>query len=207
MPGIEHYRTARDRALEELKQDLNPWRFENLGAETSEEGRVIRLPVMEWKLELHLDPYRMSVLPIGGEAAVEWQVLALDYLSSMIPPPTKKFISFTDFSELRNYEKPFTGRVIRRLEGGVAREEESFREAAGLCGGEEQSSSPLMYDFPFFPLLSIRIVRHPGDEDLPASCNVLFPDNALRLLTAESVIVAAESLTRCLEGRSPAAED
>mgnify|MGYP000040524140 CR=1 FL=1 len=203
MPGTEHYREARDQKLEELREDLNPRRLHNLGAET-DGGDPIRLQCLRWVLRLRMDPYEAVVLPDERPARVSWQVLALDYLTAYIPPPSDGFISFTDFSELRNYRDPFEGRVIRRLEGGAGEDREELSRAARDCGGRKQRSEPLIYDFDFFPLFTLRLVRHPGDEDLPPGCNVLFPENAVRLLEPESVIVAAESLVGCLEGKTPA---
>ena len=203
MPGLEHYRQARDRKLSELRQDLNPRRLGNLGADT-EDGSEIQLPSLRWTLRLRMDPYEAVVLPDEDTLRVSWQVLALDYLAAFIPPPSKDFIGFTDFPELRNYRDPFEGRVIRRLEGGVGRDREALVEAARECGGQKQRDEPLIYDFEFFPLFTLRLVRHPGDEDLPPGCSVLFPDNAVKLLDPESVIVAAERLVGCLEGKTPA---
>ncbi len=203
MPGSEHYREARAQKLADLRGDLNPRRLRNLGAET-EAGDEIRLQCLKWVLRLRMDPYEAVVLPDERPARVSWQVLALDYLTAYIPPPADEFISFTDFPELRNYRDPFEGRVIRRLEGGVGKKKEELVGAARGCGGEKQRDEPLIYDFNFFPLFTLRLVRHPGDEDLPPGCNVLFPDNAVRLLEPESVIVAAESLVGCLEGKTPA---
>ena len=203
MPGEEHYQKARDRMLSALRKDLNARRMSNLGAD-AEDGTQIDLPCLSWTVRFRMEPYEAVVLPEERPARVTWQVLALDYLSSYIPPPADEHISFTDFPELRNYHDPFEGRVIRRLEGGVASEEDSLVEAARRCGGDRQNNDPLIYEFDLFPLLTLRLVRHPGDEDLDVGCNVLFPDNAVQLLAPESIIVAAESLVRCLEGSSPA---
>ena len=161
MPGERHYREARERMLAALRRDLNPRRMRNLGAET-EDGSLIRLPALRWTLRLQPEPYEARVLPEERPVRLKWQVLALDYLRSLIPPPAGELVSFTDFPELRNYREPFEGRVIRRLEGGVAASEDGLDRAVRACGGERQEQGPSTYDFRFFPLLTLRLVRHPG---------------------------------------------
>ena len=99
--------------------------------------------------------------------------------------------------------RAFEGRVIARLSRTVGRDEAEFVRAAQRCLGTRGSGRPLSYLFRFFPILELQAVRHEGDEDLPPSCNVLFPDNAPHLLSSESMIVAAERFVSALQGRTP----
>lgn len=203
MAEPDHYLLARDKELQTLRENFNPRRLENLGAEvTSDES--IRLPCLKWTLRIRLDPFEAVVLPEDKPAGITWQVLALDYLNAFIPPPAREYLSFTDFSELRTYQDAFEGRVTGRLSHGVGADAEQLAEAARACGGELEGENPPLWTFQFFPLFSLQIVRHAGDEELPPTCHVLFPDNAIKLLSTESVIVAAEKLVSSLSGRGPA---
>lgn len=202
MSAPDHYLQARDTALERLKDNYNPRRLENLGAKITSDDSI-HLPCLRWTLRIQIDPFEALVLPEEEPASVTWQVLALDYLNAFIPPPAGEFLSFTDFSELRTYREAYEGRVIGRLTATVGADEEKFEEAARSCGGKLKGEKPPLWEFAFFPLFSLQVVRHPGDEELPATCNVLFPDNAVNVLSAESVIVAAEKLVSSLSGKGP----
>jgi hypothetical protein len=144
----------------------------------------------------------MVLLPGGEECSVVWQILALDYLKADVPRPPERFLSFADFVEVRTYLKVFEGRVTGRLARGVARDAQEFAQAAERCGGVKGGSPPA-YLFRFLPRLELQVTRYEGEEDLPPACNVLFPDNAMQVLSPECVIAAAELLVSALKGKRP----
>ena len=203
MSEHDHYLQARDKELDAVRENYNPRRLKNLGVEITGED-LIQLPCLKWTLHFRLDPFEAVVLPDAEPLDVIWQVLALDYLNASIPPPTREFLSFTDFSELRTYREAFEGRVTGRLTHTAGETAEGLEKAARECGGKRQGKNPPLWVFDFFPLFPLQVVRHPGDEELPPTCKELFPDNAVQLLTTESVIVAAEKLVASLGGRGPA---
>lgn len=202
LPYQDHYELARDAAIERLRQRFDPDRLARLGAELRQEG-AIELPTLCWRFAIGLEPFSMVLLPGDGQVSIVWQILALDYLGGEPAGGPARFLSFAEFPQVRSYLKAFEGRVTGRLSRGVGGQEETFVRAAERCLGARGSGSPLSYLFRLFPRFELQVVRHEGDGDFPPSCNVLFPDNALRVLSAESVIVAAERLVSSLEGKSP----
>ena len=202
LPHQDHYEVAREAAVKRLRQCFDPERLARLGVDLREDG-AIELPALCWRFAIRLDPFSMVLLPGDGAVNVVWQILALDYLSGDPSGAPARFLSFAEFPEVRSYLRAFEGRVTGRLGRGVGGDEETFVRAAERCLGARGSASPLSYLFRLFPTFELQVVRHEGDEDLPPSCNVLFPDNALRVLSAESIIVAAERLVSSLEGKSP----
>lgn len=202
LPYQDHYEVARDAGLERLKQRSDAGRLRRLGAHRREDG-AIELASLCWRFAVRLDPFRMEVLPERREANIVWQILVLDYLCHEPAGAPERFLSFADFPQLRSYLKAFEGRVIQRLNQTVGKDKEEFVSAGQRCHGTGGAAEPLSYLFCFFPRFEIQVVRHEGGEEFPPSCNVLFPDNALDLLTAESIIVAAEKLVSSLRGKKP----
>ena len=193
---------AREAAGKRLRQCWDPTRLHGLGALLKDGGRL-ELPCLHWRFGLDEDSLAPRLLPTGAELSVLWQVLVLDYLCAPVPHPPGRMVSFADFAEARTYAGPFECRVLRRLSATVGRGKDGFIRAAQRCGGTCLYQEPLRYAFRFFPRLEIEVVCHASDDEFPASCNVLFPDNAPSLFSMEDVIVAAEMLVATLGGKSP----
>jgi len=135
---------------------------------------------------------------------ISWQIIALNYLAAAKPQAPRRFVSFADFAEGRSYLSAFEGRVCRRLSNTAGRTAEGFARAARRLGAEPVGEDPMRCIFRVFPLFEIEVVRYEADEDFPASCNVLLPENTLKLFSLEDGIVAAEKLVSALEGKTPA---
>ena len=202
LPRQDHYEVARRAAQKRLRECLDRWRLEWLGVRVNEGGSM-ELPCLCWTFGLDQDSLTPRLLPDGAELSIIWQILTLDYLCAPVSPAPARMLSFADFAEARLYAKPFEGRVLRRLDATVGRECESFDAAARRCGGLLQAQEPMRYRFPYFPRFHLEIVRHSGDGDFPAACNMLFPDNMLSLFSVEDGIVAAELLVSALSGKGP----
>ena len=202
LPRQDHHEVAREAALRRFRQRFDAERLGRLGVDLKEDGSL-ELTALCWRFAVQPDPFFAATVPEGREVSIVWQILTLDYMSGEPAGPPARFLSFADFPQLRGYLKAFQGRVIERLGRGVGSDRDRFAHAAERCGGARGSGSPLSYLFHFFPKLELQVVRYEGDEDFAPSCNVLFPDNALRLLSAESAIVAADKLVASLQGKSP----
>lgn len=204
LPRQDHYEIARERALGKLRHRFDPARLQQLGAEVRQDGTV-RLPCLCWQLELKIEPLSAVLLPDRRQCEMAWQILALEYLGGEPAAAPVRFVSLADFPEARGYLKAFQGRVTGRLARAVGADERRFSLACERCAFARGDGRPLSYLFRFFPNFELQVVRHEGDEDLPPDCNVLFANNAPRVLSLESMIVAAEKLVSCLMGRTPSA--
>lgn len=205
LPKQDHYEIARDAALQKLTADLDAARLEALGARLDPETGAIVLPTLCWQIEVQPEPFAMCLLPGREPVAISWQIIALNYLAAPHPQPPHGFVSFADIPEGRSYLSAFDGRVCQRLSHTAGREAAAFEEAARRLGAEPIAGKTTRCIFRVFPLFELEVVRSEADEDFPASCNVLLPDNALALFSLEDGIVAAERLVSALEGKTPAA--
>ena len=203
--GPSHYEIARDKALAELRKGFERARIERLGAKVKGE-RTVELPCLAWRFRFTLDPYSAVVLPSENDLSITWQILSLEYLAADVPSAPGEFVSFAQFPETRTYKPTFDGRVLGRLSHGVGADREKFIQSAEKCGGVmAEEDNPCTYLFKVFPRFELQVTHHAADEEFPAACNVLFPDNALEVLSPESIVVAAEKLTASLEGKPPVA--
>ncbi|MCK4283945.1 MAG: DUF3786 domain-containing protein [Candidatus Brocadiae bacterium] len=204
LPKQDHYEVARDAALHRLRQRADGERLLMLGARHTDSDAAVTLPVLCWELRIQMEPFAMSLLPGGDEVALPWQILALDYLCAREPVPPTGFVSFADFAEGRSYLPAFRSRVTDRLSHTVGRDKTAFIGAAERLGAKPVGGDPVMCIFRFFPLLDFQVARYEADDEFPASCDVLYPDNTLAIFTLEDGIVAAEKLVAALEGKGPA---
>ena len=204
LPRQDHHEVARDAALLRLRQRADGERLRLMGVRHAEGDTGMMLPVLCWELRIQLDPFSMSLLPGGEEVALPWQILALDYLCAEKPVPPTGFVSFADFAEGRSYLPAFRSRVTDRLSHTVGRDRTAFIRAAERLGAEPVGSDPVRCIFRFFPLLDFQVAHYEADAEFPASCDVLYSDNALAIFTLEDGIVAAERLVAALEGKGPA---
>jgi len=201
----DHYEIARDKALSRLQDRFERGRIERLGAKVTGK-RKVELPCLAWRFGFTLDPYSAVVLPSEDTLSMKWQILSLEYLAAPVPAAPGEFVSFAQFPETRTYKPTFDGRVLGRLSHGIGTEREKFVECAERCDGAmAEEDNPCTYLFKVFPRFELQVTHHKADEEFPAACNVLFPDNALEVLSPESIVVAAEMLTASLEGKQPAA--
>jgi hypothetical protein len=202
LPYQDHYDVALRRELDRLKQRWDSVRLDALGAQL--DGRTAVLPTLSWRLRLTVEPFSMVLLPDGKSCSIVWQILVLNYLNAAPPALPARFLSFADFAEARAYLSVFDGRVNQRLARSVGRTSGALAEAAERCGGVRGTETPQAYLFRFFPRFELQVVRYEGDDDFPPACNVLFPDNAMSILSPEAAVVAAELLVSALKGNGPA---
>jgi hypothetical protein len=205
LPRQDHYEIARDAALQKLLADLDAARLEALGARVDAESGKITVPVLCWQIEVQPELFQIHLLPGREPVQISWQIIALNYLAAPQPQAPHEFLSFADFAEGRSYLSAFDGRVCRRLSQTAGREAAAFEAAARRLGAEPIEGEPTRCIFRVFPLFELEVVRYEADEDFAASCNVLLPDNTLKLFSLEDGIVAAERLVSALEGKTPAA--
>jgi hypothetical protein len=205
LPVQDHYEVARARAVQRLAGRLGAERLAALGVTASADEPVLILPCLAWEFAVSTATWQVSLLPDGAAVSTLYELLALNYLGAEDPRPPHSFLSFADIAEGRGYQNAFDSRVIRRLTGGVGGDRQTLVEAVERLRGVPGGSEPLYCLFRFFPLVEFQVVRYAGEGDLPASCNVLLPDNLLSVFSMEDGIVAAERLISALEGRTPAA--
>lgn len=90
------------------------------------------------------------------------------------------------------YETPFRGRCQLRLAGTFGARPAAFAAACEKLGGRRLESSAVAYELCFLPGLYLQFYLWEGDEEFPASAQILFSDNFPQAFTSEDCVYVCE---------------
>ena len=153
-----------------------------LSLQTEEEGRVFLVRYLGHMYrvshpELDITPAEegMTDLLSGNDSA---RILLLRYLLLAHPTaPDGIYVSFRDMPGGDLYFQPFQGRCIFRLLGKYGRRIDMFRCVLSSMGAEKINYADACYDVELFDGLSVRFILWEGDDEFPASAQILFSSN------------------------------
>jgi hypothetical protein len=90
------------------------------------------------------------------------------------------------------YDTPFRGRCQLRLAGTFGTRPAAFAAACEKLGGRKLESSAVAYEIEFLPALTLQFYLWEGDEEFPASTQILFSDNFPDTFSAEDRVFVCE---------------
>ena len=126
-------------------------------------------------------------------------------LAHRLPGDLGPDVSFADEVNARGYLGPFRGRVLGPLLGRFGSDPDGFARAAEALGGERvpqmDEIGAVGYRLRVFPRVALVFVLNPGDDELPAEGQVLFPREVLRTFDVEDAVTMAELTSRALRGK------
>jgi hypothetical protein len=99
---------------------------------------------------------------------------------------------------------PFRGRVLAPLLGRFGTDPEAFARAAAELGGERvevEAAGAVACKLAILPRVALTFVLHPGDEELPAEGQVLFPEALFEAFAVDDVVAMADLAARALRGK------
>lgn len=140
----------------------------------------------------------------GQELPATSQALVLYYfITADGTPVDTQMISFADLPDGRFYNQAFQGYTGAELARVFRNDLLAFEIAAKRLGGiqpDKKSDVPgdLTFIFQVLPRLSLVVVYWLGDEDFPASAQVLFEISAPHYLPTDVCAYAGSTLTRKL---------
>ncbi len=124
----------------------------------------------------------------GEEKTVqkETQILLLHYLAHASGVPLQgRLISFKELDNGFLYIGPFTNRAINPLVEIFGADAAKMVDAAEKIGGKKIDLGDVAVTVPVFPLLPVTCVIWEGDDEFPASGNILFDGSAGSHLATE----------------------
>lgn len=104
-----------------------------------------------------------------------------------------KFLAYAEMPWGQVYNSNFNGRCTRRLAGTFGTDLPGFERACVRLGGVKAGMGDVSYDLTFLPGLVLRVILWEGDDEYPASCQILFSDNFPAAFTAEDDCVVCET--------------
>jgi len=187
------YRAVADRAWDELSA-LEPTDFiRRSGARPAGEGRCT---IRFFGKESTIDYRARQIFDHGGEkAGVTVEIVLLHYiLRSQDIPLSGKLRSFREFPGAEAYQDAFRRRVVEPLAQTFGPCPEKFAAAARALGGvpAELTTGDLKFRLPALPRLPVVCILWLGDDEVPASAQVLFDETADSQVLVEDLAVAGE---------------
>lgn len=122
-----------------------------------------------------------------------WRILFGRYLlEGKKARPAGDFVTYSEMPWGDVYNEKFRQRCILRLAGTYGFRPEVYKAQCEALGAQPFPSSGIGYEFEFLPGLRIRFLLWEGDEEFPASAQILFTDNFPDAFAAEDRVVVCE---------------
>ena len=131
-------------------------------------------------------PSGRVTLESGEHASTYLAIILLHYLATAEGTPLKgQWVSFRHLPGGQIYIDPFNKRAVNPFLKTFGERPEDFQKAAKALGGYELTLSGISMVIPVLPRVPLCFILWPGDEEMPASANILFDQAASSYLPTE----------------------
>jgi hypothetical protein len=135
----------------------------------------------------------------GKDVSVMNQALLLYYFNTADGVPLSgQWMSFSELPDGRFYNQAFQGYTGNQLARAFQNDQLSFERAAQEANGSRRAFGAISYAFQALPRIPILVVFWQGDEDFPASFQVLFEASASHYLPTDAYAILGSTITRRL---------
>jgi len=164
------------------------------------EGNKIKVEFLGQQFEVEYPSGNFSPEPtLEGELPVFARILVLHYLVNRSPAvQTGQLISYKELPGGNIYIQPFTNRAIRPLVNAFGGHPENLVKVASRIGGEAVKLGDAAVVLKVFPKIPVTLVVWGGDDEFPASGNILFDSSAGTILHTEDYAVLASFVAQTL---------
>lgn len=144
---------------------------------------IVKFPTGEIFLE---DYSEVNIYPL--------KTLILRYLmNGKGVPPLNKNITYREVPGGNVYYRNFYGRCISRLAGTFGNKLDKFKAALEILGAEKVNIGDAAYKFEFINNVFVIFALWEGDEEFPASAQILFDANISFYFTAEDLAFVGDT--------------
>lgn len=127
------------------------------------------------------------------------QTMILYYLSLADGAPlTGRWISFSELPDGKFYQRAFQGYTGQELTREIGNSSVGFAKAAEALNAQKGAIGNASYIFQALPRVPLLIAHWQGDEDFPASFQVLFDESVPHYLPTDGCAILGSTLTRKL---------
>jgi hypothetical protein len=199
-PATRSGRKAIDLAWDALESKDTIMLASNSGSRLAKDHLL--LPFFESRLTV--DFGRRTILFAGCQADEATAILALHYLAGCGPGvPRGVLVPFNQAEGGAAYYEAFKRRTIDRLAEEFGEDPGSLIRAGGVLGGMDRELGAASIDIRAFPKVRLTLIVWEGDEEIPASANVLFDSVALEILDTEDLaVVGSLTMARLLKAKA-----
>jgi hypothetical protein len=185
---------AVNRALTELASVDLAARLPRLGL-PAPANQTVALRMFGLDMRFHLEDKGLIIADTGQPAKPADYILLLHYLLCDLPvSATGELISFRDFTGGQFYYQPFQSRTTAPLIKRFGNNLEQLRRNFSRFDHELLPGADLTARIQAFGPLSITLIYRQGDDEFPASGDVLFDAAVKRALCAEDAAVLASRI-------------
>lgn len=192
------------RRLTELRSELRRKPPEQLAEFTGsdwcpQEAGAGEFQLLYWERPIRLT-YPQGVLYKSGSSdpASDFEQALLLYYFCMADgsPVQGEWISFSELPDGKFYVQAYQGYTGSELSRAFGNQVEAFAGACQALGGERHALGDVSFRFQALPRVPLLVVYWQGDEDFPASAQVLFDSSASRYLTTDACAILGSAVTR-----------
>jgi hypothetical protein len=153
---------------------------------------------------LTVDFGRRMVMFADRQADEATAILALHYLAGCGPEVLRgALVPFNQAEGGTAYYEAFKSRTIDRLAKEFGEDPGSLIRAGGAVGGMDRELGAASIDIRAFPKVHLTLIVWKGDEEIPASANILFDSIALEILDTEDLaVVGSLTMARLLKAKA-----
>ena len=113
-------------------------------------------------------------------------------------PETGQWISFADLPDGRFYNQAFQGYTGHELVKAIGSDQPAFERAAASLDGRPYPQGDAAFIFRALPYMALLVIFWQGDEDFPASYQILFDASASHYLPTDACAILGSTLTHRL---------
>jgi hypothetical protein len=156
---------------------------------------VVVLRAFGQDIDVCLADWSMTVKKNGKPAGLNDQILILHYLLCDLPVPAgTDLISYREFSGGQFYLQPFLSRTARPLAGRIGNDLALLKKNLDRFDWQPMAFGDFSARIHCLGNLFITLVYTLGDEEFPASCEILFDAATKRVYCTEDAAVLASRI-------------
>ncbi len=194
-----NYTAAHKTALEKFAQASLEEMALNSGYPLKENRFQVKFLGQAFEVEYPSGKFE-PVPSLDGELPIFAQILILHYLTQTGKVEGQgKLISYKEIPGGSIYIGPFTNRAIRPLVQLFGDDPQRLLTVAQTLGGEAVKHGDAAVTLRVFPRIPVTLVLWAGDEEFPATGNILFDASAAQILPAEDYAVLASFMVATLK--------
>jgi len=201
-PKLAEHLTAR---VEQMRVELRGADLRELAARSGteigarEDGSALQLDLMGRALQVTFPSLLVCDRQTGESLPIATQALVLYYLSTADDTPIEgRWVSFADLPDGRFYNRAFQGYTGMEITRCIGNDLHAFENAARKVGGREIAYGDAAFAFRALPRVNLALIYHRGDDDFPASCQVLFDASTGHYLPIDVSAILGSMLARAI---------
>jgi hypothetical protein len=149
-------------------------------------------------------PAGIVVDEAGETPPIGLRLIVLHYLlTAMGATMADRWAAFREFPGGLGYNAAFEARVNRRLAGVFGQRLPEFKQTCRALGGMPLDVGDAAFAFDIFPRVRLAVVLYRGDDEFPASANLIFDAAASHSLPTEDLVVLGETVASRLARYKP----